>query len=644
MFFLTETPRLFPHRQPDSPQNLGEFQEKNWFLTGIKAFLLLSNSTCYAIINQRLVHTDIRLIAQVRKTEQLCSSKGGILVSYRDCYEQWLANPELEEELHQELTNLSESDIREAFYAPLAFGTAGLRGIMGAGIGRMNVYTVRQATQGVADCVLAENGQNKGVAISYDCRNNSRRFAQEAAKVLAANGIQVYLFEAMRPTPELSFALLHYGCIAGINITASHNPKEYNGYKVYWSDGAQIDNTVANRVSAAISACDIFIGAKTMDFEKACQDGLIRFLGNETDELFLSACLSCRVRPEVMEGSNVRMVYTPFHGTGYQLVPEVLKRAGLHQVFCVPEQMVPSGDFPTVKSPNPEEKEGFTLAIALAKEKGADLIIGTDPDSDRLGVIVRAGEEYVNLSGNQVGVLLTDYLIRARKESGTLPDNSAIFSTVVTSLMARRVCEANDITYVESFTGFRFIAEQQQIWRRKGYVPLMGFEESYGYMVGPHCKDKDAVTAALLVAEIAAYYDKQGKNLYQVMQDLYARYGFFAEHTKNIYFPGVDGLQTMKDLMTSLRTQLPRELGGIAVTALRDYADGTRHVNETVEALDLSGSNVLYFELANGCSLVIRPSGTEPKIKVYLLAKGENEAQCKANLEQLHLASEALTK
>ena len=569
-------------------------------------------------------------------------------MEYKALYQKWLAYDGLDQEMRAELEALSDAEIRERFYAPLAFGTAGLRGIMGAGVNRMNLYTVSQTTQGLADVLSALDGgaAAQGVAISYDCRENSERFARAAAAIMAANRIKTYLFDGMRPTPELSFAVRACHCAAGINITASHNPKEYNGYKVYWSDGAQIDDEIAARVSAAVAKLDIFTGVTTMDFETAVSEGKITLLGAETDEAFLSAVQSCQLNGALTRGNDIRIVYTPFHGTGYRLVPEIFARIGLKNIHCVPEQMKPDGSFPTVKSPNPEEIEGFRLAIDLARKTQSDLIIGTDPDADRVGLIVRRQDgEYVPLTGNQVGILLTDYIIRARRAAGTLPEKSAVISTIVTSLMARRVCEANGVLYGESFTGFRFIAERMGELEQDGYVSLLGFEESYGYMGGKHCRDKDAVTASMLIAEMAAYYAAQGLTLFGAMERLYEQYGAFGERTLNVKFPGVDGLEAMRTLMSGLRQTPPAEIGGTAVTAMRDYQDGTRRTSDgKTESMTLSGSNVLYFELSDGCALVIRPSGTEPKIKIYVLVQAASREAAAERLQHYADAAGKLTK
>ncbi|MBR5519435.1 MAG: phospho-sugar mutase, partial [Clostridia bacterium] len=411
--------------------------------------------------------------------------------------------------------------------------------------------------------------------------------------------------------------------------------------------GAQIDDVIAARVSAAMAACDIFTGVKTVDFDAAVADGRIELLGRETDELFLAAAESCRLNPDITEGSELSIVYTPFHGTGYKLVPEIFDRIGLKNIHCVEAQMIPDGAFPTVKSPNPEDIEGFKLAIELAEQTDSDLIIGTDPDADRVGLIVRTQDgSYTALTGNQVGILLSDYIIRARKERGTLPEKSVVISTVVTSLMARRVCEANGVRYGESFTGFRFIAELMSSLEPEGYVSLLGFEESYGYMTGDHCRDKDAVTAAMLVAEMAVWYAKQGLTLYGAMERLYDMYGVYSERTLNLKFPGVDGLVSMRALMKSLRETPPKSIGGSEVTAIRDYQCGIRREIATgkEEKMALSNSNVLYFELADGCVLVIRPSGTEPKIKVYLLVKADTREVAAEKIAVYTAAAEQLTE
>ncbi len=567
-------------------------------------------------------------------------------MDYRKEYEKWLSAECLSPEEREELLAIkdNEKEIEDRFFAPLKFGTAGLRGVLGMGINRMNVYTVRQATQGLADliCDMGKKTMEKGVAICMDCRNMSDVFAKEAACVLAANGIMVYLFESLRPTPELSFAVRALECIAGINITASHNPKEYNGYKAYWSDGAQLPPKEADVVLRAIEKTDIFEGVKTMDYEEAVAKEKIIVMGEEVDEAFLVHVLGSAINREAPKkvAEDFKIVYTPFHGTGYKLVPEILSRIGLYNVIPVPEQMVIDGNFPTVKSPNPENKEGFYLAIDLAKREDVDLIIGTDPDADRVGVVVRnnAGE-YVTISGNQMGVLLLDYIIGAKKRTGTLSENAYAVKTIVTTEMARKVCEENNVRIFDTFTGFKFIAAKIEEEGSADF--LLGYEESYGYLIGDFCRDKDAVTASMMIAEMAAYYKTQGMSLYDAMQKLYERYGAYSERTINVVMPGVSGLENMKKLMSELRENPPKSIAGVSVKLVRDYLTGKASNGET---LHLSGSDVLYFEMEDDTRFIIRPSGTEPKIKVYVLAKGDTMEKAEETAEKFAKAAEDIAK
>lgn len=573
-------------------------------------------------------------------------------MSYLAEYQKWCASDVLSEEERAELLAIKddEKEIESRFFAPLAFGTAGLRGVLGMGINRMNVYTVRQATQGIAD-MIAKQGKaamKRGVAVCMDCRIMSDVFAREAACVLAGNGIQVYLFESLRPTPELSFAIRSLECIAGINITASHNPKEYNGYKVYWEDGAQLPPVHADVAAQAILETDIFTGAKHMDFDTAVKKEKIILMGEEVDEAFLHHVLGESIRPDLVAqaADDLKIVYTPFHGTGHQLVPEALRRLGLKHILCVPEQMVIDGAFPTVKSPNPENPEGFALAIELAKREGSSLIIGTDPDADRVGIVVRnrAGD-YVTMSGNQVGVLLLDYIIQARREAGTMPEKPAALKTIVTTEMVRAVCEKNGVALFETFTGFKFLAEQIKEFEDQGtYRYLLAYEESYGYLVGDFCRDKDAVTASMLIAEMAAYYHTKGMTLYEAMESLYETYGYYGEHTENLVMPGVDGLKKMQELMAGLRSDPPAEIAGKRVVAVRDYLSGElkKTENPSIQKLGMSGSNVLYFELEDGTSFIIRPSGTEPKVKVYVLLKAASREEIAPRMKDYIAAAKGL--
>ena len=573
--------------------------------------------------------------------------------NYKEEYQHWLDSPALSEQEWAELNAIrdDEKEIESRFFAPLEFGTAGLRGTMKLGLHHMNIHVIRHATQAFANviCAEGEEAKAKGIAIAHDCRLNGVEYAKEAACVMAANGIRVRIFDALRPTPELSFAVLYYGCAAGLNITASHNPKEYNGYKVYWSDGAQLPPQKAEAIAQQMEAIDIFTGFKTCDYDKAVADGMIQVIGAETDEAFLERVMAQAIDKEVVKevADEFKIVYTPFHGCGHKLVPEALKRLGIKHLFPVPEQMVIDGNFPTVVSPNPENPEGFYLAVDLAKKVGSDLIIGTDPDSDRIGTMVRTGDSYTTITGNQMGVLLIDYIIRARKATGTMPENPGVLSSIVSTSMARAVCEANGVHFEDTFTGFKFMAERVAAWEAaKSYNYIFAFEESYGYMMGDFVRDKDAVTASMMVAEMAAFYHKQGMTLMDAMMALYEKYGWFKEKTLNLVMPGLDGLQKMKDLMAELRANPPKEIGGQEVIRTRDYADGSIYVAELgkVGTTPFFGSNVLYFELADGSSFIVRPSGTEPKIKIYLLVRGDSAEQCAERIEKYDAFAQTLKR
>ena len=575
-------------------------------------------------------------------------------MTYKETYEKWLHSPALSEEEKAELAAIAGDDkeIESRFFSQLEFGTAGLRGTMGVGLYRMNVHVIRHATQAFAEVILAEGPEAaaKGVAVCFDCRNNSDTFAREAACVMAANGIPVRLFEALRPTPELSFAIREYGCTAGINITASHNPKEYNGYKVYWSDGAQLPPRHADQVAKKMWELDVFDCVKTMDYGQAMADGRITLMGGETDEKFLANVMGQVNDKAAVEAvaDTFQMVYTPFHGTGYKLIPEALRRLGMKHVICVPQQMVIDGNFPTVVSPNPENPEGFALAVELAKKYGADFILGSDPDADRVGIMVSAGNgEYRVLTGNQTGVLLLDYLIGAKNRTGKMPEKPVALKTIVTTEMARKVAEVNGLQCYDTFTGFKFLAEKKDKLERAGEGKVIfAYEESYGYMLGDYVRDKDAVTAAVCLTEMAAWYAGQGMTLYDALLKLYEKYGYYGEKTLNLVMPGLDGLRKMADLMAGLRADPPKEIGGTAVAQWKDYQDGSVVDVATGEksAMELSGSNVLRYELADGTSVIVRPSGTEPKVKVYILAQGKDRADCNAKVERYAAWAESLKK
>ena len=573
-------------------------------------------------------------------------------MDFKQEYEKWLHSPVLSPEERAELEAIQNDpkEIESRFYGPLEFGTAGLRGTMAVGLHNMNVHVIRWATQGFADIVAAEGeeGKRRGVAICMDCRNHSMEFARAAAEVCAANGIHVRIFEALRPTPELSFAVREYHCQAGINITASHNPKEYNGYKVYWQDGAQLPPQHADAVAKRLSEIDIFTDIRSMPYDEAVRVGLIEVLGAETDEKFLSNVMAQVNDPETVAqvADTFKVVYTPFHGTGYRLIPEALKRLGIKNLLCVSEQMVIDGNFPTVVSPNPENPEGFYLAVDLAKQEGADFIVGSDPDADRVGIMVRTRDgEFKVISGNQTGVLLLDYLIGAKRRSGKMPEKPVALKTIVTTEMARKVAETNGLQCYDTFTGFKFLAQKKDQLEAAGAGKVIfAYEESYGYMLGDYVRDKDAVTASLLLTEMAAWYAAQGMTLADALDRLYEKYGYYAEYTCNLVMPGLDGLRDMAKLMASLRENPPAEISGTQVVARKDYTDGSvvDCATGAVSRMELSGSNVLRFELADGTTILVRPSGTEPKIKVYILAQGKDAADAAANVDRYRSWAENL--
>ena len=576
------------------------------------------------------------------------------MLNYMNEYEKWLHSGALTADEVQELQSIAgdEKEIESRFYGPLEFGTAGLRGTMKVGLHQMNVYVIRWATQGFANviCAEGEDAKKRGVAICMDCRHHSMEFAQAAAEVCAANGIHVRIFESLRPTPELSFAVREYGCQAGINVTASHNPKEYNGYKVYWEDGAQLPPHHAAAIAAELEKIDIFTGVKRMDFDEAVKAGLIETMGDETDRKFMANVMDMVNDYDSVAkvADTFQVVYTPFHGCGYKLVPEALTRLGIRHLHCVPEQMVIDGDFPTVVSPNPENPEGFYLAIALADKVKADFIVGTDPDSDRVGIMVRNKEgKFQPVSGNQTGVLLSDYLYGAMKRSGKLPKNPVMLKTIVTTEMARKVAEAHGVTCYDTFTGFKFMAEKKNQLESAGQGKVVfSYEESYGYMLGDYVRDKDAVTASLLLTEMAAWYATQGMTLYDALDVLYRKYGWYGEKTYNLVMPGLDGLEKMANLMKSLRQNPPAVISGVAVARRKDYTDGSvvDCATGAVSEMELKGSNVLRYELADGTTILVRPSGTEPKIKVYILTQGKDATERDANIEKYGQWAEALAK
>lgn len=571
-------------------------------------------------------------------------------MDYLKEYENWLESDIADESTKNELMQIKGNDkeIKERFYKHLEFGTGGLRGIIGAGTNRMNKYVIHRATQGIADYILkfgGEDGRKRGVSIAYDCRYFSDLFALETALVFAANGIKAYLFDALRTTPELSFTVRHLGTIAGVNITASHNPSKYNGYKVYWEDGGQLPPHVSDAVLSVMNETPVF-APKTMDKDEAIQKGLLEIIGREVDDAFIEAVYKQAINTDVVKrmGEKYKLIFTPLHGTANIPVREILNKSGFKNVLVVKEQETPDSAFSTVESPNPENRECFELAIKMAEKENVDLIIGTDPDGDRVGIVVKNSQgEYVTLSGNQLGAMLTHYILTAKSERGELAPNSAVISTIVSTKMTEAICEKFGVTLFKTLTGFKFIGEKMlEFETNNSYKFVFGFEESYGYLAGDHARDKDAVVASMLVAEMAAYYAEKGKTLYEVIGDMYNQYGGFAEETTSITMEGVDGLAKIKEIMQSLRNDKPEKIGEFNVLAIRDYKTGIRYdlVKGEETKLDLTTSNVMYFELSDGASFVARPSGTEPKIKLYYLAQGTTEADAKEILIKIKNAVE----
>lgn len=543
-------------------------------------------------------------------------------MTYTEKFEKWIKSDKLDEKSRAELLAIrgNEDEMKMRMERDMEFGTGGLRGIMRAGSNGMNVYTVRHASCALAK-YLSDNKLSGGVAIAFDSRNNSALFAIEAAKTLAFYGIKTYIFDSLRPTPELSFAVRFLKCSAGIVVTASHNPKEYNGYKVYGDDGAQVVFEAADAIMKNMNETDILEDVHTADEKEAREKGLINTIGAEVDEAFYKAVASVAINPEVIKKANLSFVYTPFHGAGNIPVREVLRRAGVQNIEVVKEQEMPDGNFPTVKSPNPENPEGFALAIKLAKEKNIDLIIGTDPDSDRVGLIVRDKDgNYVPLTGNQTGALLVNYVLSQKKETGTLPQNAAVIKTIVTNEISDKICAHYGADVFNVLTGFKFIAEKIKEFEESGsHTYVFGFEESYGYLPGTYVRDKDAVGASLLIAEMAFYYKLRGMSVYDGLCELFEKFGHFGEWVDNIYFEGVDGMERIAAIMNKLRENAPDIVGGSRVVRYSDVLKGVTYniQNKTEEKLSLPSSNVLRFVTEDGTFIAFRPSGTEPKFKIY---------------------------
>ena len=554
-------------------------------------------------------------------------------MDYKKLYEEWLSNPYFDEETKAELKAIEqdENEIKERFYKELEFGTAGLRGVIGAGTNRMNIYTVRKTTQGLANYIAAVNGQEKGVAIAHDSRRMSPEFAKEAALCLAANGVKAYIFDSLRPTPELSYAVRKLGCIAGINITASHNPPEYNGYKVYWEDGAQITPPHDSGIMAEVQKVTDYNTVKTMDEETAKAAGLFQVIGKEVDDAYIEELKSQVIHMDAIKAmaKELKIVYSPLHGTGNIPARRVLKELGFEQVYVVKEQELPDGEFPTVSYPNPEADEAFELGLKLAKEMDADLVLATDPDADRLGVRVKdKNGEYHTLTGNMSGCLLADYELGQRKAvNGSLPQDGAMISTIVTTNMAAAIAKYYGVKFIEVLTGFKYIGQQILGFETSGVGSyLFGFEESYGCLIGTHARDKDAIVATMALCEAAAYYKTKDMTLWDAMIEMYERYGYYKDDIQSITLKGIEGLAQIQTILENLRKNPPAEIGGYKVLSARDYKADTIVDMETkeVKATGLPSSNVLYYDLTDDAWVCVRPSGTEPKIKIYYGVKGSS--------------------
>ena len=565
-------------------------------------------------------------------------------MSYAEQYKFWLEDAYFDEKTKEELKGIAdnEKEIEDRFYKELEFGTGGLRGVIGAGTNRMNIYTVRKATQGRANYIISQGGKDRGVAIAYDSRRMSPEFADEAALCLAANGIKAYVFDALRPTPELSFALRKLNCISGIVITASHNPPEYNGYKAYWEDGAQVTAPRDKEIITEVKKVTDYHAVKTMDKDKAIAEGLYQVIGSEIDDAYMVELKKQIIHPEIIKevADDIKIVYSPFHGTGNVPVRRILSELGFKHVYVVPEQELPDPDFTTLEYPNPEDPKAFSLALKLAKEKNADIVLATDPDADRLGIYAldtKTGE-YVPFTGNMSGMLIAEYILRERTATGTMPENPALVSTIVTTNMASAIAAEYKVKFIEVLTGFKYIGEQIKFFEQSGsnnYV--FGLEESYGCLAGTHARDKDAIVAVMCLCEVAAWCKKNGITVWDQMLKLYEKYGYFKETQYAITLKGIDGSKQIAEMMDKLRSNPPKNFGELKVRELRDYEAGVTKDMETgaERSTGLPKSNVLYFDLTNDSWCCARPSGTEPKIKFYLGVKGTSLEDAQAKVEQL---------
>lgn len=568
-------------------------------------------------------------------------------MDYREVYTQWCTDPYFDKNTQAELKALEgdEKEIEDRFYRQLEFGTGGLRGVIGAGTNRMNIYTVRQATQGLANYIISQNGQEKGVGIAYDSRIMSPEFAMEAALCLNANGIKTYRFTSLRPTPELSFAVRELGCIAGIVLTASHNPREYNGYKVYWEDGGQITPPHDKNILAEVAKVTSFEQVKTMSFEEAKEAGLFHEIGEEIDDKYMEELKKQSIHPEIIQkmAKDFTIVYTPLHGTGNLPVRRVLKELGFEKVYVVKEQELPDGNFPTVAYPNPESPKAFEMALELAKEVDADIVLATDPDADRLGVYCKDTKsgEYVSFTGNMSGMLIAEYILKERKATGSMPVNPALVETIVTTDMAKVIAKAYNVKLIEVLTGFKYIGEQIRLFEENNtYNYVFGLEESYGCLAGTYARDKDACVAVMMLCEVASWYKNQNMTLWDAMLAMYEEYGYFKEGLETITLKGMDGAAQIKMMMENARNNPPEKLGDYQVLAVRDYKADTRKDMVTGETTStgLPNSNVLYYELEDNSWCCIRPSGTEPKIKFYFGVKGTSLEDSEEKLNTLRAA------